>query len=96
VEEMPEFPGGVQALYEFINSKIRYPAIARENGIEGTVYVQFVVGADGTVSQVEVLRGPGGGLNEEAMRVVGLLPKWKPGKQRGKAVPVYYNPYVLH
>ena len=91
VEEMPEFPGGTEALYKFIYKNISYPVMAKENNIEGTVYVQFVVNEDGSVAQVEVLRGPGGGLDEEAVKVIKMLPKWKPGKQRGKPVKVYFN-----
>jgi TonB family protein len=91
VEQMPEFPGGTKSLYDFIYKNIEYPAMARENNIEGTVHIQFVVNIDGSVSDITVLRGPGEGLNNEAIRVVGMLPKWKPGKQRGKAVPVYFT-----
>ena len=94
VEEMPEFPGGQAALFKFLAEKTKYPAMARENGIEGTVYVGFVVLEDGSISNVQVKRGlPGGGAgcDEEAIRVVQTMPKWKPGKQRGKSVKVAYT-----
>ena len=90
VEEMPSFPGGEQKLMEFVGKNIKYPQIARETGIQGRVFVNFVVEPDGSVSNVSVLRGIGGGCDEEAMRVVKSMPKWKPGKQRGKAVRVQY------
>ena len=90
VEEMPSFPGGEQKLMEFVAKNVKYPQIARETGIQGRVFVNFVVEPDGSVSHVSVLRGIGGGCDEEAMRVVKSMPKWKPGKQRGKAVRVQY------
>jgi protein TonB len=90
VEEMPAYPGGEQKLMEFVAKNIKYPQIARETGIQGRVFVGFVVEPDGSVSNVKVLRGIGGGCDEEAMRVVKSMPKWKPGKQRGKAVRVSY------
>ena len=90
VEEMPAYPGGEQKLMEFVAKNIKYPQIARESGIQGRVFVGFVVEPDGSVSNVKVLRGIGGGCDEEAMRVVKSMPKWKPGKQRGKAVRVSY------
>ena len=90
VEEMPAYPGGEQKLMEYVAKNIKYPQIARETGIQGRVFVSFVVEPDGSVSNVKVLRGIGGGCDEEAMRVVKSLPKWKPGKQRGKAVRVSY------
>ena len=91
VEEMPTFPGGDKALYEFLAKNIKYPAVAKDNGIEGKVYIKFVVNEDGSVSQVQLARGIGGGCDEEAMRVVKDMPKWKPGKQRGKNVKVWYT-----
>ena len=90
VEEMPAYPGGEAKLMEYIAKNIKYPQIARETGIQGRVFVGFVVEPDGSVSNVKVLRGIGGGCDEEAMRVVKSMPKWKPGKQRGKAVRVSY------
>ncbi len=91
VEESPQYPGGVEELYKYIGRNIRYPNIARENGVEGKVYINFVVEPTGAVSNVKVLRGIGAGCDEEAVRVVKSLPKWKPGKQRGKPVRVSYN-----
>lgn len=91
VEQMPEFENGVKAMYEFLGKNIVYPAVARENGIEGTVYVGFVVSKDGTIRDVQIKRGIGGGCNEEAVRVVKMMPKWKAGKQNGKAVNVAFT-----
>ena len=91
VEEMPAFPGGEAKLMEYVAKNIKYPQIARETGIQGRVFVGFVVEPDGSVSNVKILRGIGGGCDEEAMRVIKSLPKWKPGKQRGKAVRVSYQ-----
>lgn len=91
VEEMPSFPGGEAKMFEYLGQNIRYPQIAREAGISGVVYVNFVVGTDGKITDVKVLRGIGGGADEEAIRVVKNMPSWSPGKQRGKAVRVSYN-----
>lgn len=91
VEQMPEFPGGTEALYKFIGNNMKYPAIARENSIEGLCVVQFVVNEDGSITDVKVLKDIGGGCGDEAARIVKKMPKWKPGKQRGKAVRVQYN-----
>lgn len=91
VEEMPSFPGGDQKMMEYVAKNIKYPQIARETGVQGKVFVNFVVEPDGSVSNVKILRGIGGGCDEEAMRVVKSMPKWKPGKQRGKPVRVSYN-----
>ena len=91
VEEMPQFPGGEGKLMEYVAKNIKYPQIARETGIQGRVFVGFVVEPDGSISNVKLLRGIGGGCDEEAMRVIKSLPKWKPGKQRGKAVRVSYQ-----
>ncbi len=94
VEDMPEFPGGQKELFKFLGKQTQYPPMARENGIEGTVYVGFVVLEDGSISSVHIKRGlPGGGAgcDQEAIRVVGKMPKWKPGKQRGKPVRVAYT-----
>ena len=95
VEEMPSFPGGEGKLLEYVATHIKYPQIARETGIQGRVFVGFVVEPDGSISNVKLLRGIGGGCDEEAMRVIKSLPKWKPGKQRGKAVRVSYQIPVL-
>ena len=91
VEEMPSFPGGEGKLMEYVAKNIKYPQIARETGIQGRVFVGFVVEPDGSISNVKLLRGIGGGCDEEAMRVIKSLPKWKPGKQRGKPVRVSYQ-----
>jgi len=91
VESMPEFPGGMQELYTFLGNNIKYPVMAKESGIQGKVYVTFVVEVDGSITDVRVLRGIGGGCDEEAVRVVESMPKWTPGKQRGKPVRVQYN-----
>ena len=90
VEEMPDFPGGMAKLADYLAKNIKYPQMARESGIQGRVFVNFVVEPDGSVSNVNVMRSLGGGCDEEAMRVVKSMPKWKPGKQRGKAVRVSY------
>ena len=91
VEQMPEFPGGEKALFEYLGKNIKYPPMAKEAHIEGKVYLSFVVKSDGSISDVKVLRGIKGGCNEEAVRVVSSMPSWKPGKQAGKSVPVQYN-----
>ena len=91
VEEDPEFPGGLDALSKFIADNIKYPQLAKENNITGRVFVSFVVEKDGRVGQVKILRDIGGGCGNEAVRVVKLMPKWKPGKQRGKAVRTQFN-----
>ena len=88
VENKPEFYGGQIAFMKFLQKNIHYPSQARRMGIEGRVYVQFVVGKDGSVSQVEVLKGLGAGCDEEALRVITKSPNWIPGKQRGKPVRV--------
>lgn len=91
VEEQPGFPGGDEARIQFLHENIKYPQLAKESGIQGTVYVNFVVEPDGSVSNVTVLRGIGGGCDEEAVRVVKAMPKWAPGKQRGRPVRVSFN-----
>jgi len=91
VESMPEYPGGEAALYKYLAENIKYPQMAKESGIQGRVFVTFVVERDGRVTDVRVLRGIGGGCDEEAIRVVQGMPKWAPGKQRGKSVRVQYN-----
>jgi periplasmic protein TonB len=91
VEDMPEFPGGELALRKWIGSNIKYPVIAAENGIQGKVYVTFVVDRDGSISNARIARGVDPSLDQEALRVVNNLPKWKPGKQRGKPVRVSYT-----
>jgi protein TonB len=93
VEESPEFPGGQVELMKFLQKNTQFPSIAREAGITGVVYVQFVVREDGKVDpdDIQILRGVHPALDKEATRVVKSMPDWKPGRQRGKAVPVYYK-----
>jgi TonB family protein len=91
VEEMPEFPGGEAALRNHIAKSIKYPQSAQENGIQGRVYVQFIVSADGSVRNATIARGVDPVLDQEALRVVRNLPIWIPGKQRGKTVDVSYT-----
>ena len=92
VESMPEFPGGTQALFKYLSENVKYPVIAQENGIQGRVICQFVVNKDGSIVDVEVVRSGGDpSLDKEAVRVIKSMPKWKPGKQRGKAVRVKYT-----
>lgn len=91
VEENPEFPGGPAKLLEYVQKNLKYPMMARESDIQGRVFVGFVVEKDGSISNVKVLRGIGGGCDEEAVRVVQSLPKFKPGKQRGNPVRVQYT-----
>lgn len=91
VEDNPEFPGGEQAMYSFLRDNIKYPQLARENNITGKVYIKFVVEKDGSISNVRIMRDIGGGCGNEAVRVVKSMPKWKPGKQRGKAVRAEFN-----
>jgi periplasmic protein TonB len=91
VENAPAFPGGDAARMKFLQDNIKYPQMARESGIQGTVYVTFVVERNGNVTDVKILRGIGGGCDEEAVRVVQNMPKWEPGKQRGKPVRVQFN-----
>lgn len=93
-EDPAEFPGGDRALYKFINDAVKYPVIAQENGIQGKVYVKFVVNEQGAVSNAQILRGVDQSLNQEALRVINSLPNFKPGKQRGKPVKVYYNAVI--
>ncbi len=88
VEEPPSPVGGMEAFYNYVNENIQYPRQARTMRIEGRVFVQFVVDKDGSITNVEVLKGIGGGCDEEAVRVVKNAPKWNPGKQRGRPVRV--------
>lgn len=91
VEQMPSFPGGNAALMNYLNQNIKYPVIAEENGIQGRVIVQFVVGKDGHISDVKVAKSVDPSLDKEAVRVVKGMPKWIPGKQNGQAVTVRYT-----
>ncbi len=91
VEEQPEFPGGDIARIRYFNENIKYPQLAREMNIQGTVFVGFVVEPDGSISNVTLLRGIGAGCDEEALRVVSKMPRWKPGKQRNQPVRVRFT-----
>lgn len=91
VEKMPEYPGGIEALFQYLRENMEYPDMAMDAQIVGKVYITFVVDRDGGITGVKVLRGIGGGCDEEAVRVVQNMPKWHPGKQRGKPVRVQYN-----
>lgn len=89
VEDMPSFPGG--NVQKWIAKNVKYPVLAMENGIQGKVFIQFVIERDGSITDVKVLRGVDASLDKEAVRVVKAMPKWKPGKQRGKPVRVSYT-----
>lgn len=95
VEQMPQFPGGDTELMKFIGNNLKYPTIAAENGIEGRVVIRFVVTKEGSVSDVQVVRSLDPSCDKEAVRVVKTMPKWVPGKQNGRNVPVYYTLPVL-
>jgi protein TonB len=88
VEDQPAPIGGMKAFYEYVSKNMKYPAQARRMGVEGKVYVSFVVGKEGEITDVQVLKGIGAGCDEEAIRVLSGAPKWKPGKQRGRPVRV--------
>jgi protein TonB len=92
VEQPPTFPGGEEALAKFLSKNIHYPRVAQENAISGTVFVQFVVDSEGNIKDVKTVgAAKGGGLEEEAIRVVKIMPKWKAGKQNGRQVSVQFN-----
>nr|WP_067063559.1 energy transducer TonB [Mucilaginibacter sp. L294] len=91
VEEVPSFPGGDLAFSKYISRYVRYPAIARENNIQGRVIISFVVERDGSLTDIKVVKGIGGGCDEESLRVMSLSPKWKPGLRDGKPVRVQYS-----
>ena len=91
VEHMPEYPGGVSNLMSFISKSVHYPAIAQSNGIEGLVICSFIVNIDGSVSGAKVVRSVDPSIDKEALRVINLMPKWTPGKQRGQKVRVQYT-----
>jgi protein TonB len=91
VEQMPQFPGGPQALFEYLSKNIKYPVVAEENGIQGRVIVTFVVERDGSITDVKVAKSVDPSLDKEAMRVVKSMPNWIPGKQNGSAVRVKYT-----
>ena len=91
VEQMPQFPGGDAALFEYLSTHIKYPTIAEENGVQGRVIVTFVVERDGSITDVKVVKSVDPSLDKEASRVVAGMPKWIPGKQNGSAVRVKYT-----
>lgn len=91
VEEMPEFPGGTEALFKYIYDHIQYPQVALDNEIEGNVYVKFCVTYQGKVDQISIIRGVHPSLDAEAIRLISVLPTWKPGKQSGNPVNVWYQ-----
>jgi periplasmic protein TonB len=91
VEQMPQFPGGEKEMINFIKRNLRYPITAIENGIKGTVTVNFVVGKDGKITQIRIIRGIGGGCDEEAVRILEKMPAWSPGRQAGIPVLVAYS-----
>ena len=91
VEDQPEFPGGTAALLEYLRKNIKYPAICRENNIQGRVLVTFIVNKDGAIVEPEVVKSVNPSLDKEALRVISGMPNWKPGSQRGKPVRVKYT-----
>lgn len=90
VEKQPEFPGGTAELFKYLSKAIKYPVIAQENGIQGRVVCSFVVNRDGSIVDIQVMRGVDPSLDKEAVRVISEMPKWKPGEQRGKPVRVRF------
>ncbi|MBD3635865.1 MAG: energy transducer TonB [Crocinitomicaceae bacterium] len=90
-EQMPQFPGGAEAMERFISEHIKYPPTAKEKRIQGKVYVQFIVEKDGSLTDIKIRRGAHQLLDDEAIRVIKLMPKWKPGSMRGKIVRVRYT-----
>ena len=95
VEEMPSFPGGNGALMSYLNSNVKYPVVAQENGVQGRVIISFVVERDGSISDVKVARSVDPSLDREAQRVVKSMPRWTPGKQNGQTVRVKYTVPVV-
>lgn len=96
VETMPEFPGGQDKMYDFITKNLNYPKLAKENGIQGKVFVSFVVEKDGRISNVKCIKDIGSGCGEECVRIIKKMPNWKPGTQGGKFVRVQFNlPFIF-
>ncbi len=91
VEEIPEFPGGIQALYKYLGKNIKYPAAAAKANVSGKVFLRFVVTKEGEAKDISIIKGIGFGADEEALRVVSSMPRWRPGMQDSKAVNVLYN-----
>ena len=99
VENQPDFPGGDAARAQFLHDNLKYPALARESDIEGTVFVEFVVERNGKITNIKVKRGIGGGCDEEAVRAVKMMPNWNPGRQNGQNVRVQFVlpiKFILH
>jgi protein TonB len=96
VEQNPEFPGGISEMYKFLGNNIKYPAAAQRANVSGRVFMKFVVEKDGSIGNVEVLKGIGFGCDEEAIRVIKSMPKWNPGRQNGKNVRVFYQMPVVY
>ena len=90
VEKNPSFPGGEEKLFEYLGKSISYPQMAKEAGVKGKVYVQFVVEKNGAITDIKIIRGIGSGCDEEAKKAVKNMPKWEPGEQRGKPVRVRF------
>jgi len=90
VEVMPKFPGGDEAMFKFISKRVKYPKEARKKNIQGRVMIQFVVDEEGNIIEAKVVKGIGYGCDEEALRVINSMPKWKPGTQKGKPVRVRF------
>lgn len=90
VEDSPQFPGGLQALLDYLHDNIKYPESCRRDSIQGRVIISFVVEKDGSINSAEIVKGVHEQLDAEALRVIDAMPKWKPGKQRGKTVRVKY------
>ena len=95
-EEMPEFPGGMQECMKWLGKNIKYPTTAQEKGIQGRVIMQFVVERDGSITEPKVVRGVDPDLDKEALRVISIMPNWKPGKHKGEAVRVKYTLPVMY
>lgn len=95
VEENPRFPGGEEACMKWLSDNIKYPPICVEQGIQGRVYAQFVVNKDGSIVDIKIVRSPDPYLSKEAERVLKMMPKWSPGKQRGKPVRVKFSLPVM-
>lgn len=91
VEEMPQFPGGNQALSRYLGAMVQYPAVAQRNGLEGVVVLSFVVDQQGFITDIKPVKSLGGGTDEEAIRVVKSMPRWKPGRQNGRNVKTRFT-----
>ena len=91
VENSAEYPGGIEAFYKYLSNAIRYPSVARENNVQGKVFLTFVVEKDGSLTDIKVMRGIGSGCDEEAMRVIKASKKWRPGQQNGRTVRQQYT-----